>query len=511
MRRPMRRPVRDEALRELLHERRLADGEVLRLVGVGGQIEELDLPPLPPLPRVGIDPAGRAGGKLASGVTPYRGLGRGRRRHDQLPPVLVRRLLVVADRPPPEETLHRIVKIDERVREALAEDLPPLSHGLGVEQVDARQAGRRRHAAGRQHRRHDVDRARQRIAGCRRDRARLAEHDRRPEAALVGGEFRPWCKLRPVGALDPAVVGDVDHKRVPREPFTIEVFEQVADRAVEPLHVAPVAGHVEAVSAGSVVIHQLLRRIVRIVRQHRGVPDEEWPAVVAAAADEVVDRLKRLPADRESLVAVPLPLRHALSEPAAGKVSLPPLAGLQAFVAAVGQEPRQERPFLEVPIHRFAAGDKGCPAFRAIARNPRILGRIVANNAVLVRQPAGDDRGEARAAEAAGHVAKPIDETLPRKPVEVRRAEVLVPHEAVVAPVLVVGDDEDDVLGCGPGVGRILGGTQPAPARSPVGDQQREPGPLVDRRRAHCLQSHLNVLVGSRPATPCGGRRASAV
>ena len=181
------------------------------------------------------------------------------------------------------------------------------------------------------------------------------------------------------------------------------------------------------------------------MRQHRGVPDEEGPAVVAAAADEVVDRLERLPADREPLVAVPLPLRHALGEPSAGKVSLPPLAGLQAFVAAVGQQPWQERPFLEVPVHRFAAGGEGRPAFRASARNPRVLGRIVADDPVLVRQPAGDDRGEARAAEAAGHVAKPVDETLPRQPVEVRRAEVLMSHEAVVAPVLVVGDDEHDV------------------------------------------------------------------
>ena len=70
------------------------------------------------------------------------------------------------------------------------------------------------------------------------------------------------------------------------------MVKQVADRAVEPLHVAPVAGHVEAVGAGRVVIHQVLWRIVRIVRQHRGVPDEEGPAVVAAAADEVVDRLE---------------------------------------------------------------------------------------------------------------------------------------------------------------------------------------------------------------------------
>ena len=151
---------------------------------------------------------------------------------------------------------------------------------------------------------------------------------------------------------------------------------------------------------------------------------------------------------------MPLPLRHPLSEPSAGKVSLPPLAGLQAFVAAFAQEPWQERPFLEVTVHRFAAGGEGGPAFRASARNPRIRGRIIAHDPVLVRQPAGDDRGEARAAEAAGHVATPVDETLPRQPVEVRRAEVLMAHEAVVAPVLVVGDDEHDVLGYGGSDGR---------------------------------------------------------
>ena len=57
------------------------------------------------------------------------------------------------------------------------------------------------------------------------------------------------------------------------------------------------------------MVDQLPRRVVGVVRQHRRVPDEERLRVGPAAADEVVDRLHRLPADREPLVAVPLPLQ----------------------------------------------------------------------------------------------------------------------------------------------------------------------------------------------------------
>ena len=47
---------------------------------------------------------------------------------------------------------------------------------------------------------------------------------------------------------------------------------------------------------------QPLGRIVRLMRQHRGVPEEERLALVGR--EEVVDRLQALPADFQPFVAV---------------------------------------------------------------------------------------------------------------------------------------------------------------------------------------------------------------
>ncbi len=184
---------------------------------------------------------------------------------------------------------------------------------------------------------------------------------------------------------------------------------------------------------------------MRIVRQHRGVPDEEGFLLLAATAHEVVDRLHRLPADREAIIAMPAPLRHALGEAAMRKMSLPPLAGLEAGIAHRGQELRQERPLGEVTVHRRAAFGKQFLALWRGAAHAWLLRRVVAHDPVLVRVAASDDRGEARAAEARGHVAMGEHQALTGEAVERRRPQVGVAQEGIVPPVLIIGNDEDDV------------------------------------------------------------------
>ena len=401
-------------------------------------------------------------------------------RYDQLP--------LVADGPPPEQAPGRVVHVDERVGKTLAEHLLPRRHRLRLEQVDAWQAGRRLDAAGGQHRRHEVDRTGQGVAGSRYDRARLAEHDRRPQAAVVGRQLRPGRKPSRVGLLEPAVVGDIDDQCVCRELLTVQVVEQIADRAVEAFDIPPIPRDVNAVGLRRVVIDQFLRGIVGIVGQHGGIPDHERSAILPAAGHEVVDRLHGLPADREPVVTVPSPLRHPLGEPPARKIPLPPLPGLEAAVAMLAQQPGKCRPFLQMPVHPFATGLEGGLPFGRATRVERILRWIVADDPMLVRIAAGDDRRQARAAETAGHIAATKDEALPCEPVEVRRAELPMAHERIVAPMLVVRDDEDDVAGRGR-PGRLRFGRHPARCHA-VHD------------RDDCRQSYEpNQKVAKRPGT----------
>ena len=201
----------------------------------------------------------------------------------------------------------------------------------------------------------------------------------------------------------------------------------------------------DAVGLRRIVLHQVLARIVRIVGQHRGIPEKKRLLVGAAAAHEVVGRLHRGAADREAIVAMPAPLGHAFAEAAVRKMSLPPLAGLEAGIAVRGEQRGQERPLGEVAIHRVAAGDKQFLALRRVAAHARLLGRIIADDPVLVWIATGDDRGETRAAEARRHVAMWEHQTLAGEPVERGRPQVGVTQEGIVPPVLVVGDDEDDI------------------------------------------------------------------
>lgn len=77
------------------------------------------------------------------------------------------------------------------------------------------------------------------------------------------------------------------------------------------------------------------------VGKKRGVPDEE--RIVPGAFDEIEDGLQALAPDGEPFVtvttaAVGIAVRHARGEPAASVASFPPLAGLEADVASVGEK-----------------------------------------------------------------------------------------------------------------------------------------------------------------------------
>lgn len=72
-------------------------------------------------------------------------------------------------------------------------------------------------------------------------------------------------------------------------------------------------------------------------------------------------------------------------------------------------------------------------------------GGVVAGHQVLVGIETGDQCHQRWAAQGGGYVAATEGGALGGEFVEVRRLDRRVPHEAVVGPRLVVGEDQDDV------------------------------------------------------------------
>ena len=105
-----------------------------------------------------------------------------------------------------------------------------------------------------------------------------------------------------------------------------------------------------------------------------------------------------------------------------------------------GEERRECRPGGEVPIHRLASLAEAALALRRVPRQPVAAGGIVADDPMLMGKATGDQRRQARAAEARRDIPTAVEQALPCHPVEVGRAQMGVPHEGEVAPVLIVGD-----------------------------------------------------------------------
>ena len=241
----------------------------------------------------------------------------------------------------------------------------------------------------------------------------------------------------------------------------------MANGPVEALDIPPVTGDMGARRDDTIVIDEIGGRIVGIVGEHRGIPDQKRRSLPLAGIDEGLDWLKRLAADRQAVVAVPLATGHPRGEAAPRKIPLPPLAGLERPGAVGGKERRERRPGGEVPIHRLASLAEEALALRRVPRQPVAAGGIVADDPVLMGKATGDQRRQARAAEARRDIPATVEKAFPCHPVEVGRPQVGMAHEGVVAPVLIVGDYQEDVRPVGDVRGRAGPARQLPPTRPP--------------------------------------------
>jgi hypothetical protein len=255
----------------------------------------------------------------------------------------------------------------------------------------------------------------------------------------------------------------------------------------------------------AVLGQQPLRGCVRRMRQQRRIPDEERFLRRRGPFDEIKNWPQPLAVNGQPRVAVPsatggVAVRHALGEAAAPGRPFPPLARLQGDVAAPGQPPGQGRVFLD-PVHqRFV-----------VARIPRVGAaghrihaglrqfRIVASDAVLMGKQAGDDRGQRRAAQRGGHIPPREGERLPGKPVQHRRLDVRVSHEAVIRPCLVVRNDEQNV--------RRRRGGRPADQKAKRQAEDQSRGPRDHPFGVHASQPTTVRGFGTSCAARVAGNR----
>ena len=208
-------------------------------------------------------------------------------------------------------------------------------------------------------------------------------HDRSAESAVVLRALGARGVSAVVGALDPAIVGDVEDDGVVRQFFLVEMIEQLAAGLIEPLAHGPVTGDKLGLSFLGILVEQPLGRVVRGVGEERRVPDEE--RFVASILDEVKNLVHPLTADLEADIAVAsaalgIAVGHAVGKAAARVVALPPFAGLVAHVAALGQQPGQGGQVVDERhtfLHLFAV-------LLAVATFRR-HGRFVAGDLGLVR------------------------------------------------------------------------------------------------------------------------------
>src|SRR5687768_1542174 len=111
-----------------------------------------------------------------------------------------------------------------------------------------------------------------------------------------------------------------------------------------------------------------------------------------------------------------------MGKTASREMALPPFAGLETLIPFRREKkPGQSRRVAHECVHALAASDKFLRVSRAPSFDRGREGRIIGNDAVLVRIFAGEDRREARAAKARRHISARKNETLRREPIEVRR------------------------------------------------------------------------------------------
>ena len=255
--------------------------------------------------------------------------------------------------------------------------------------------------------------------------------------------------------MNPSVVDGEEHHGVVAQPPLVEAIEHGTDGFVEPFAHGVISGELGMAVGPLVFLQQAGGGIVRFVRQHGGIPQEErlGPGLI----EEPIDGGEGVAANFQPIVAMPSLGGHAMGEAGVGEVPLPILAGLEAEVPALGEKSRERGGALDERVHGGAVDP---------------FGRVVAADAVLVPVLAGQQGGQAGPAQRGGNIAIRELHTLGGQPIDAGGADVGMSHEAKVGPSLVIRDDQQQVGRTRRREGLVGGDQRP---RSREGDRHAQP------------------------------------
>ena len=184
---------------------------------------------------------------------------------------------------------------------------------------------------------------------------------------------------------------------------------------------------------------------MRVVRHQRGIPQEKGFLLSDGKVKKIVNRLHGFAADVETCITMSTALSHAMRKAPTRKFTLPPLACLHGEVAIFGKNARQGALGIHVLVDAFAPFKKGFALIKFRFRDVCRHRRIVRGDFVLARIFSGENRGKAGTAKTRRHVAPPKGQALFCKLIDVRCFDLLVPHERIVGPGMVIGNDVNHV------------------------------------------------------------------
>ena len=394
------------------------------------------------------------------------------------------------------EALRRSVDVDNIVFVCGCVYAGALPQRLRIEQVHPLHGLRRLQATGFEQGGYEVNAADEGLGvEFRLDSGRPADHDRRANATLIGALLRTRGELvGPIVCLNPSIVADVHHNRVLAKALLIEIRQQLPTGLIEPLAHGPVPRHGGCRRLRQILPLQPFRRGVGRMGHEGSVPDIEGAVARHGTIDEIRDLAQALASDGEPCIAMPptsrrVTVRHALGETASGGIPFPPLAGLQGDVALFRQHTGQRRHHLNAANQIFVQACAHGRPFLAPASLPSRKGRIVAHDPVLVWMQARDQRCEGRATQGSDSVTATEGQPLLRKPVEMGGIDMWMPHEPIIAPRLIVRDDQDNVgFVLGRGLGKRL-----LPRGGSTTDAQRKTSEQC--RHENSSQPHEPLLV----------------
>ena len=254
--------------------------------------------------------------------------------------------------------------------------------------------------------------------------------------------------------LDPSIVGDVDDEGVIAQVALFQNVDQLPTGLIKPGTHRIVLCDRQGKAHIPVGLEQSLGRVVGGMRKEYPVPKEERLFLGYCMIDEFLDRLQSGPANLQPVVSMSpaglgKPAGHSMGKSAVLVVSFPPFSTLVTEVAFFTKEFGQGVKLVEV------GNQLSAPLVVELALGV-LWGRIVSSYPMLVGILAGSQGQERWTAQRGGDVSAFEDHAFLVQFVQVRGLDFRMPHESVIGPCLIIGDDIENV-------GRLFGGCESAP------------------------------------------------